>query len=511
MYDEISTIKEDGAGNIWLGGARGFSILDPKDFSIKPLTTSNGLPAANISEGNILSTPTGDWIVMTTTGIIRFNPNTLHANTTRPQVLLQSLTYLKQDKAKASQQTVLLDGKQEVEVKHNENRVTFQYAGIHYANPALNQYQYKLDGYDKDWVSVGTERTATYTNLSPGTYTFSVMAANSDGVWSQNDASVKVVIHPPWWATWWAYTLYALVFMLAVWAYISHRSRALRRENKLLEEKVAHRTQQLEQSLEDLKATQTQLIQSEKMASLGELTAGIAHEIQNPLNFVNNFAEVSSELLEEMDQELAQGDLDEARAIAGDVRANLEKIHHHGQRADSIVKNMLQHSRSNSSQKEPTDLNTLVDEYLRLSYHGLRAKDKSFNATMETDFDPAVGKVEMLPQDMGRVLLNLFNNAFYSVQQKKAQAGPGYAPTVYVSTSRSSSGVAVRVRDNGMGIPQAVLDKIYQPFFTTKPTGEGTGLGLSMSYDIVTKGHGGTMKAQTQEGQFAEFDILLPA
>jgi two-component system, NtrC family, sensor kinase len=263
--------------------------------------------------------------------------------------------------------------------------------------------------------------------------------------------------------------------------------------------------------LKKLQETQKQLVQAEKMASLGELTAGIAHEIQNPLNFINNFSEVSSELVGELREELQAGRTGDALALAGDLDRNLEKIVHHGRRADSIVKNMLQHSRKSSGQKEPTDINALVDEYLRLSYHGLRAKDKSFNALMETHFDPAVGKVQALPQDMGRVLLNLFNNAFYSVHQKKKSLANGFEPTVYVTTQKTPGGIVIKVRDNGLGIPQSVVDKIYQPFFTTKPTGEGTGLGLSMSYDIITKGHGGKLEAQTQEGEYAQFEILLPA
>jgi signal transduction histidine kinase len=244
---------------------------------------------------------------------------------------------------------------------------------------------------------------------------------------------------------------------------------------------------------------------------LGELTAGIAHEIQNPLNFINNFSEVNTELIGELEEEIAAENMNEVKAIASDIKQNELKIVLHGKRADSIVKNMLQHSRANSGVKEITDINALVDEYLRLSYHGLRAKDKSFNALMETHFDPAAGKLPILSQDIGRVLLNLFNNAFYSVQQKKAALGAGFEPTIYVSTKRTPRGIEIKVRDNGTGIPQAVLDKIYQPFFTTKPTGEGTGLGLSMSYDIITKGHGGTLNAKTKEGEYAEFDILLPA
>ncbi|HYM93601.1 MAG TPA: ATP-binding protein, partial [Chitinophagaceae bacterium] len=275
---------------------------------------------------------------------------------------------------------------------------------------------------------------------------------------------------------------------------------------KLKEEK-----KRAEDALTELQATQKQLIQSEKMASLGELTAGIAHEIQNPLNFVNNFSEVSSELVDEMREELANGNQQLANEIANDLKQNLEKINHHGKRADVIVKGMLQHSRSSSGQKEPTDINALTDEYLRLAYHGLRAKDKSFNATMETDFDETIGKINIVPQDIGRVILNLITNAFYAVTEKKTlrQVQDGYEPTVSVSTKKLNDKVEVKVRDNGNGIPQKVLDKIFQPFFTTKPTGQGTGLGLSLSYDIV-KAHGGEIRVDTKENEGTEFTIQLP-
>ncbi len=280
-------------------------------------------------------------------------------------------------------------------------------------------------------------------------------------------------------------------------------------QNETLENQVEDRTAQLKQSLEELKSTQSQLIQSEKMASLGELTAGIAHEIQNPLNFVNNFSEVNTELIDEMENAILKSDREEILAIAADIKQNLEKINHHGKRADAIVKGMLQHSHSSSGQKEPTDINALADEYLRLSFHGLRAKDKSFTATIKTDFDESIGDINVVPQDVGRVILNLITNAFYAVAEKKKQAGDGYEPIVSVSTKKIRDKVLLTVKDNGNGIPQKVLDKIFQPFFTTKPTGQGTGLGLSLSYDIV-KAHGGEIKVETKEGDGAEFIIQLP-
>jgi len=281
------------------------------------------------------------------------------------------------------------------------------------------------------------------------------------------------------------------------------------------QEEITAQRDQLSETVNELKTTQQQLIQSEKLASLGELTAGIAHEIQNPLNFVNNFAEVSIELVDEMGEELTNGDKEEAIAIAADIKQNLEKIHHHGRRADSIVKGMLQHSRANSHVKEPTDINKLADEYLRLAYHGLRAKDKSFNADMVTTFADGLPEVNIVPQDIGRVLLNLYTNAFYAIQKKKESAVADYKPTVWLSTvlftpPSRGRGVNITVRDNGIGIPDSIKDKILQPFFTTKPTGEGTGLGLSISYDIVAKGHGGKINIDSQAGDYTIFTIWLP-
>ncbi|MGB3163538.1 MAG: ATP-binding protein [Chitinophagaceae bacterium] len=268
--------------------------------------------------------------------------------------------------------------------------------------------------------------------------------------------------------------------------------------------------QKAEEALTELQSTQKQLIQSEKMASLGELTAGIAHEIQNPLNFVNNFSEVSKELLDEMKEAIEKGDTEEAKEIMQDVIQNLEKINHHGKRADGIVKGMLQHSRSSSNQKEATNINALADEYLRLAYHGLRAKDKSFNATMKTEYDETIGNVNIIPQDIGRVILNLINNAFYAVSAKASASADGkYEPTVSVTTKKVADKIIISVNDNGNGIPQKILNKIFQPFFTTKPTGQGTGLGLSLSYDIV-KAHGGELKVETKEGEGSTFIIVLP-
>jgi len=298
-------------------------------------------------------------------------------------------------------------------------------------------------------------------------------------------------------------TGFGILLLVAFLLYRNNRQKQ-KANTILLEQK-----EKVESTLSQLKSTQTQLIQSEKMASLGELTAGIAHEIQNPLNFVNNFSEVSNELIDEMNDELNKGDIEEAKAISAGIKKNLEKINHHGKRADAIVKGMLQHSQSSSGVKESVDINALTDEYLRLAYHGLRAKDNSFNATMKTDFDDSIGRINIIPQDIGRVILNLITNAFYVVNEKSKQNISGYEPTVEISTKKDGNKVLVSVKDNGNGIPDSIKDKIFQPFFTTKPTGQGTGLGLSLSYDIV-KAHGGELKLETKEGEGSEFIIDLP-
>ncbi len=286
-------------------------------------------------------------------------------------------------------------------------------------------------------------------------------------------------------------------------------NRLIQKQKIELEKEVTERTAELKQSLEDLKSTQKQLIQSEKMASLGELTAGIAHEIQNPLNFVNNFSELNTELIDEMNVELQSGNRQEALIAAKDIKENNLKIMQHGKRAEGIVKSMLQHSRISTGGKEIADINILIDEYLRLSYHGIHAKETFFNVTIEKDFDENIGKINIVIQDFSRVLVNLFNNAFYSLTQKKSQHPEGYEPTLSVSTKKLADKIEIHIRDNGVGIPQKVLDKIFQPFFTTKPTGQGTGLGLSLSYDII-KAQGGELKVESKEGVYAEFIIQLP-
>jgi signal transduction histidine kinase/ligand-binding sensor domain-containing protein len=397
-----------------------------------------------------------------------------------------------------------------LQLAYSENSFGLTFSAIEYTSDLKKKVFFKLDGYEDFWQESLSGQQVNYLKIPPGTYKLLYKSAvPNSNKWVEK--SLDIHIAKPWWKTGWAYAVYALLLITGIYYFDKYQKRRiLFRERNLAKEKELAHAREIEKAYTDLKQTQTQLIHSEKMASLGELTAGIAHEIQNPLNFVNNFSEVSRELLEELLEELQKGDTAEVNAIAGDVIQNLEKISHHGQRADSIIKGMLQHSRSSDGKKELTDLNALADEYLRLAYHGLRAKDKSFSAAMETDFDPGLPEVEVVPQDIGRVLLNLLTNAFYAVNDRNQKEQEGYEPTVRVKTRKTKSGVEISVRDNGGGIPEPIRNKIFQPFFTTKPTGQGTGLGLSMSFDIV-KAHRGELGVKSREGEGTTFTIALPA
>jgi len=558
-HNNIKDIYQDSQGMIWLATPEGINKLDPRTEKIIRYTEKDGLPT-NFTEG-IEEGDNGEMWIASQNGLsqmitnknlskvtfINYNSSdglgtdvflsltstrasdgrfyfgsddglttfsNITSNKTPPSIIISNLFISNQsvmDMVEDSPLTESLLDAKSITLAFDQNNLSFEFAALHFANPQKNQYAHMLKGYDKDWIYDNRNFTG-YTNLDPGKYEFQVRAANAYGVWNEEGRSLEIIISPPWWRTWWAYASYVLVF--GIFAYTADR--AVRRNIKLRERELSRerelaQAKEIEKAYTELKSTQSQLIQSEKMASLGELTAGIAHEIQNPLNFVNNFSEVSNELIDEMNEELDKGDIEEAKAIAADIKQNLEKINHHGKRADAIVKGMLQHSRSSTGTKEPANINALADEYLRLAYHGLRAKDKSFNASMKTDFDETIGNINIIPQDIGRVILNLITNAFYAVTEKKQQLSVGYEPTVSVNTKRSNGKVEIIVADNGNGIPQKVIDKIFQPFFTTKPSGQGTGLGLSMSYEIVTKGHGGELKVETKEGEGSVFTIVLPA
>jgi signal transduction histidine kinase/ligand-binding sensor domain-containing protein len=534
LFNSITSVAADQAGVIWAFSLRGLTRIDPVTRSMKNFPLKTILPDQQLS-GILSSTlvPYKDKIIVSLlNGFSVFKPTALTGNPYPPIVHIEQVSYSNPKSAANNLKTFQTYGNKRLSLPWKDNRISFNYIALHFTNPLENTYAYFLEGYDKHWVQAGTSRSVTYNNLSPGSYTFHVRAANSDGVWNIRDDSFTVIIRSPWWLRWWAWVIYILISVAAVYAFVIFRSRSLKKENEQLEKRVSLRTNELKESnaelnvhkaavtvqrdqlsekIKELESAQQQLIQSEKLASLGELTAGIAHEIQNPLNFVNNFSEVSMELMDELQAELQVGETSEAQLIASDVKLNLGKIRHHGMRADGIVKSMLEHSRAGHNVKVATNINKLADEYLRLAYHGLRAKDNEFNSKLTTNFMEALPEIEVVQQDVGRVLLNLFNNAFYAVNQKRKTAYNGsYAPEVSVSTFVKDNMLYVQVKDNGKGIPAAIKEKIMQPFFTTKPTGEGTGLGLSLSYDIIVRGHGGSISVDSAENEYSVFTVKLP-
>lgn len=510
---DVLSIIEDNQKYLWIGSSGGIVKLNPQRNETSTYGKNFGIGENTLTFKSSFKGLNGDLYFGDATGYFSFSPVEFTQNLKAPEIVftafrLEGHTVIPGDgspvKGRLSEQT-------DIELRHDQDIFSFDLAAIDYADPNENRLIYYLENYDNSWHPTSSEQRAYYFNVPPGNYTFRVRAVNSYGVWAEKN--LEVIILPPWWRTWWAYSLYGLLLLVALFGLDRFlRQRLLHAEKERNRERELAQAKEIEKAYTELKATQVQLIQSEKMASLGELTAGIAHEIQNPLNFVNNFSEVNKELLGELNEEIDKGPdkigMEGIKALVKNVIDNEEKIIHHGKRADAIVKGMLQHSRTSSGVKEPTDINTLADEYLRLAYHGHRAKDKSFNAALNTQYDPTIGTINIIPQEIGRVILNLITNAFYTVTEKKQQSVNNYEPTVTVSTKKMGNKVLITVKDNGNGIPPPILDKIFQPFFTTKPSGQGTGLGLSMSYDII-KAHGGELKVETIEGQSTEFTIEL--
>ncbi len=685
-------ILEDDNGRLWLSTNNGISRYDVETNQFRNYGLDKGLPFLEFSAGGFHRGRSGD-LYFGGLGLVAFRPENLRENSIPPPVALTEFRLFNQP-VEVGQESPLkqaLSETEEIRLKHWQKVLSFDFVALHFTHPLKNEFAYRLEPFDDDWVAAGSQRSATYTNLDPGSYVFRVKAANSDGVWNEDGASVRITIDPPWWKTWWAYATYVLLLGVAIfgtdrvqrrrvikkereqahlreaelraeaaeaeaknvellsrvgkeitatlsfdkivdrvyenvndlmdasffgigiynedearldfvgskekgetlepyfyrleddrlasWCYTNQEeiiiqdydrdhTKYVQKDQPVISGEVpesvlylplihkgksvgvisaqsfqknaytdyhvnilrnlatytaiaidnAEAYQRLNVILDDLRAAQDRLVQSEKMASLGQLTAGIAHEIKNPLNFVNNFAAVSAELTEElveeidknMDKKLAEV-ADELREILADLKINAGLINEHGKRADGIVKSMLQHSRGDHTEQSATDVNALLEEYVTLAYHGMRAADSDFNSSIERDYDEAVGSVNMVPQEIGRVLINLLNNAFYAVNERAKASEPGYEPTVSVSTKRRPAGVEIGVRDNGTGIPDSVKAKIFEPFFTTKPTGSGTGLGLSMSYDIISKGHGGDLRVDSKAGKFTHFVITLPS
>ncbi len=525
LFNNVGGISEDGKGFLWISSDRGLTRLDPRKMSFKTFPVNNILPGKTIGRtSHNFAAANGKIVIGLENGIAAFDPVRLAEGDRQPPfVYIENVSYGSPGYGSDSVTMPVINGLDKLKLAWDQNRVTFNCVAVHLANPSQNNYAYLLEGYDKHWVPAGTQRSATYTNLLPGSYTFRVKAANGDGVWSNEEASFTIVIGVPWWHSTWARVLYIILAIAGILAFSVIRSLKLTYDKRKLEHRVNIRNEEviqqkqdieaqrnyLEKTISELKLTQTQLIHSAKMASLGELTAGIAHEIQGPLNFVNNFAEVNQQMIDELKKELKNGQVDEALSIAGDIQQNEEKISHHGKRADFIVKGMLDHSRSSTAERKAASINVLADEFFKLSFHVLRAKDKSFNAEMITGFDPNLPKIKIVQQDIGLVFLNLFNNAFYSVNQKRKTGGKDYDPEVMVTTYVEDGQIIIKVKDNGAGIPEAIKDKIMQPFFTTRQVGEGVGLGLSLTYDTVTA-HGGSITFNSVEGAGAEFIVSLP-
>jgi ligand-binding sensor domain-containing protein/signal transduction histidine kinase len=523
----IAGIVEDDKKNLWLGSQSAIIKLNLHNNQTSIYGRKYGIIPNSIYDLVSYKSRRGELFFGDARGYFTFFPNDLTANALPPQIQITDLKVADISLRPGQPPlTTSIEQMGNIKLNYKQDIFSLDFAAIHYSSIEENRDLFMLEGYDTKWRKAGSEKTASYFNVPPGEYVFKIKASSSDGVWAEK--WLKIIITPPWWHTWWAYLFYAILLTASIGAIINYRSRSLINEKRQLEQQVKIRTAEivkqkeeiarqrdnLEHTLGELRSAQDQLVQREKMASLGELTAGIAHQIKNPLNFINNFSEVSIELMNEMENELKAGDKEEALHLAADIKQNLQRVADHGQRADAIVKGMLQHSRSSTGQKEPTDINALADEYLRLSYHGLRAKDKSFHANFKEQFDESIDKAEVVPQEIGRVFLNLFNNAFYAVNERKNQLNGTFEPTVTVSTKKIENKpdnyrIEICIKDNGTGIPGKALDKIFQPFFTTKPAGQGTGLGLSLSYDII-KAHGGEIKVETKEGEGSAFIISIP-
>ena len=515
----IYTIIGDNQDNLWMGTPLGIYRLNQARDNLILFRKENGVIGSALVDGAVSKLQDGKLLFSSFFGYYAFYPDNFETHSGTSNIYFTEL-WLNGKSVTPENQGALKEpiiSAKKIQLNHNQNTFAISATGTDYHYSGNKQLLYTLENYDQDWRRAYTAEKMNYFKVPPGKYIFSIKSADSrTGEWLEK--SIAVIIAPPWWKTWWAYGIYALMFLGGVFVIDrTQRKRLLAKAHADAREKELAQAKEIEKAYDELgvahtslKATQSQLIQSEKMASLGELTAGIAHEIKNPLNFVNNFSEVNKELLVELNEEIQKGNFDEVKALAKDVTDNEEKIIFHGKRADAIVKGMLQHSRSSSGVKEPTDINALADEYLRLAYHGLRAKDKSFNAKFETAFDGKLVKVNVIPQDIGRVVLNLITNAFYAVNERKKLDQKDYEPTVTVTTKKEADKVLVSVTDNGNGIPKKVLDKIFQPFFTTKPTGQGTGLGLSLSYDIV-KAHRGEISVKSKVGEGSTFTIALPA
>lgn len=514
----ILAIAIDSNNDIWFSTGNGISNLKKQAGEKFVFRNFNELDGLQYKYNNAAVAIQGNNILVFggVNGLSIFNPDEIIYNTNKPAVVITSFKLFDKEYKLDS----LISLKKYIELNYDQNFLSFEFSGLNYVFPDKNTYAYILEGSDKDWVNAGNRRYVAYTNLDHGTYRFRVKAANNDGIWNEEGAYITIVINPPFWRTWWFYTLAFIFIVLSILGIFQLRTRNLRRANALLERRVEERTRQLmeekekvekkslelEKALNDLKQTQQQLIQSEKMASLGQLTAGIAHEIKNPLNFVNNFSKLSQELIDEF---LESNSEEEKQDIMRMLKQNVAKIHEHGARANNIVSSMMMHARQSTNDKQSTDINKLLDDTATLAFQGMRSTQIDFSCTIKRNLSKDLPKTSIIQQDISRVILNLLNNAFYAVNERNKKQKSGYEPTVTITSAIVGNKIRITVRDNGTGIPDDIKEKIFQPFFTTKPTGQGTGLGLSLSYEII-KAHGGEMQVESKAGEFTEFIITLP-
>jgi signal transduction histidine kinase/ligand-binding sensor domain-containing protein len=512
----VSDIIEESTGNYWLVTGKGISYFDKQKNSYRIFNSKDGAYSKEYNWNAGFLLPDGRAVFGGKNGITVINQDAIKRYNAKPKIQLTQLLV----NEKPLKTSIYIGEAKEIELQPEQNSFAFDLVGIEYGFPEKTKIHYQLQRYDKQWITVQNPATVRYSNVSEGIYQFMVKATDEDGNMSSEIKILTVIVHAPFYRTIWFRWSLLLCFLGLSYVFYLFRLRKvhedakkkqqiLLEQNELLEKQVNERTSELSQSLTELKATQNQLIQSEKLASLGELTAGIAHEIQNPLNFVNNFSELSVELLEELKSPLTPKGGIEEEELFYDITQNLKKISHHGKRASNIVKGMLEHSHTSRGKRVLTDINKLVGECLIQSFQGIKAKATvRFTADFKTNFDENLPKIEIIPQDISRVLSNLINNAFYAVTRLEQESLS--KPLVVVSTKYTDNQIIIKVKDNGTGIPENIKSKIFQPFFSTKPTGEGTGLGLSLAYDIITKGYGGTIEFESNEAKETIFTVKLP-
>ena len=519
-------ITQDRRGRIWLGTQDGLVRVDPGTGAVRRFREEHGVPRTQDAK-RAIRTADGTLFFATFSGLVSVVPSALAGDREPPTVALTGFSLAGEPVAPGPASPLARDiaVAERVTLGHRQNDFTIRYAPLRFDRPADYETRYRLTGFDADWIEAGTDRRVRYTSLPPGRYTFEVQAANADGEWPETGRQLEVVVRPPWWRSVWAYLLYAaLAVAVVVLGARALGRRAAAREREKMREAELEQARALEQAREaelaqareterayaELRETQAQLIQSEKMASLGQLTSGIAHEIKNPLNFVNNFASLSREAVDDLREALADDDTEEVEAILGDLALNTEKIETHGKRADSIVRAMMDHARGESGERRRVSVNRLVEEYAELALHAARVQRPGLSAELVLRLADGAGAVEVSAEEIGRVVVNLVDNALDAVRQR-AESEPGHEPAVTVSTRRAGGHVEVAVSDNGTGMDAETASKVFEPFFTTKPTGEGTGLGLSLSHDVVAQGHGGTLTVDSALGEGTTFVLRLPA